>query len=250
MTAAQARRCGSTPLCDETATRKEDEMAGDLKPDLVVRMAELARATAVPRTPEEILAEVTAAAVELITGVDTAGILLLRRDGYESLAGTMDIPHRLDELQMRFNEGPCIQAAVGDVVVRTDDFRHEVRWPHYSPAVVEIGVLSGISFKLFTADQTAGALDLFGFRPCEWSTEDETIGSVLAAQATAAIVANKRGRQLETALLSRDRIGQAKGIIMERYRVDDIQAFEMLRVLSQESNIKLTEVAQKVIASR
>jgi hypothetical protein len=213
-------------------------------------MAELARATAGPRTPEEILAEVTAAAVELIPGVDTAGVLLLRKNGFESLAGTMDIPHRLDQLQMTLNEGPCIQAAVDDLVVRTDDFTHEVRWPQYSPAVVEVGVLSGLSFKLFTADQTAGALNLFGFKPYTWSTEDETIGSVLAAQATAAILANQHGRQLETALLSRDRIGQAKGIIMERYRVDDMRAFDMLRMLSQESNTKLAEVAAKVIDTR
>jgi hypothetical protein len=116
--------------------------------------------------------------------------------------------------------------------------------------VVEVGVLSGMSFKLFTADQTAGALNLFGFQPRCWSTEDETIGSVLAAQATAAILANEHGRQLNTALLSRDQIGQAKGIIMERYGVDDTRAFDMLRMLSQESNIKLTEVAQKVIDTR
>jgi GAF domain-containing protein len=225
-------------------------MAADPGPTLAARMAELARAMAGPRTPEEILAEVTAAAVELIPGVDTAGVLLLRKSGYESLAGTMDIPHRLDQLQMKFNEGPCIQAAVDDVVVRTDDFRDEVRWPKYSPAVVEVGVLSGISFKLFTADHTAGALNLFGFKPYTWSNEDETIGSVLAAQATAAILANQHGRQLETALLTRDRIGQAKGIIMERYQVDDMRAFNMLRTLSQESNIKLADVAAKVIDTR
>jgi GAF domain-containing protein len=225
-------------------------MAADRGPSIAARMAELARATAAPRSPEEILAAVTAAAVELIPGVDTAGILLIRKNGFESLAGTMDIPHHLDELQMMFGEGPCIQAAVDDVVIRTDDFRHETRWPQYSPAVVEVGVLSGMSFKLFTADQTAGALNLFGFQPRSWSTEDETTGSVLAAQATAAILANEHGRQLNTALLSRDQIGQAKGIIMERYGVDDTRAFDMLRVLSQESNTKLTEVATKVIDSR
>jgi hypothetical protein len=106
-------------------------MAEDTGPALAARMAELARATAGPRTPEEILAEVTAAAVELIPRVDTAGTLFIRKDGFES---TMDIPHRLDKLQMTFNEGPCIQAALDDSVVRTDDFRHEVRLPQYSPA--------------------------------------------------------------------------------------------------------------------
>jgi hypothetical protein len=213
-------------------------------------MAEMARATAGPRASEEILAEVTAAAVQLIPGVDTAGILLIRRTGFVSVAGTTDIPHRLDELQMTFNEGPCIQAALEDLVVTTNDFRRENRWPRYSPAVVEVGVLSGISFKLFTADRTAGALNLFGFHPCVWDTEDQTIGSVLAAHATAAIFADEQRQQLNSALLTRDRVGQAKGIIMERYGVDDLRAFEMLRQLSQESNTKLTDIASKVIDTR
>jgi hypothetical protein len=151
-------------LGDDSRTPRhpeEMEMAPDPGRILAARMAEMAKATATPRAPEEILAEVTAAAVELIPGVDTAGILVIRRNGFESLAGTTDVPHRLDELQMTFNEGPCVQAAIADSVIRTADFRRESRWPRYSPAVVKMGVLSGISFKLFTADRTAGALDLF-----------------------------------------------------------------------------------------
>jgi GAF domain-containing protein len=225
-------------------------MAVDPGPDIAARLAELARATSVPRQANEILSEVTAAAVELITGVDTAGVLLMRGSGFESLGGTTDLPHRLDELQMTFDEGPCVDAAVDELVVRTDDFRSETRWPKYSAAAAEVGVLSGISFKLFTADRAAGALNLFGYEPHEWGTEDQTAGGMLAAHAAAAILANEQGQQLTTALLTRDRIGQAKGIIMERYRVDDVRAFELLRQLSQESNTKLADVAQKVIDTR
>jgi GAF domain-containing protein len=222
----------------------------DQESELAVRMAEMARATARSRTPEEILDEVTAAAVELIPGVGTAGILMINKDGFESIAGTTDIPHRLDQLQMTFQEGPCVQAALDDAIVRTDDFREEDRWPKYSPAVVEIGVLSGLSFKLFTADRTAGALNLFGFEPREWDTEAQTIGTILAAHAASALLANRQTQQLQAALLTRDRIGQAKGIIMERYGVNDVRAFDMLRQLSQEGNTKLTEIAQRVIESR
>ena len=65
---------------------------------------------------------------------------------------------------MKFNEGPCVEAALDDVIVRTDDFRTDRRFPKYSPAVVELGVLSGVSFKLYTANRTAGALNLFAFK--------------------------------------------------------------------------------------
>ncbi len=214
-------------------------------------MADLARAVATPRTVEQILAGVTAAATERIPGVDTAGVLLIGDGGkWESVAGTSELPHELDELQMTFQEGPCMQAALDDVVVSTDDFREETRWPSYSKAAVEIGVLSGMSFKLYTADRTAGALNLFGFQPRAWDAEAETIGTVLAAHAAAALLANRHSEQLASALTTRDRIGQAKGIIMERFQVDDVQAFEMLRRLSQDSNTKLIDIAQQVIDSR
>ena len=213
-------------------------------------MAELSRNLPAAPSLDTILAEVTAAAVDLIPGVDTAGILLLEKNGkFRSLATTSDLPHQLDILQMTFDEGPCVQAALADTVVRTDDFRVETRWPQYSPAVVEIGVLSGLSFKLYTADRTAGALNLFGFRERTWSADDETVGSVLAAHAAAAIIATQTQSQLNAALLSRDRIGQAKGIIMERFSVDSVRAFNMLRQLSQEGNVKLTEIAARVIES-
>ncbi|MBW8710105.1 MAG: GAF and ANTAR domain-containing protein [Mycobacterium sp.] len=219
--------------------------------DLAQRMAELARSAAMPRSVDDVLSEVTAAAVELIPRVDTAGVLLIGKGGkFESRAGTSDLPHELDELQRTFDEGPCMQAALDDVVVRTDDFRDEPRWPSYSRAAVEIGVLSGLSFKLYTADQTAGALNLFGFKPNAWDAESETIGTVLAAHAAAAILAGRQGEQLESALSTRDRIGQAKGIIMERFSVDDVRAFEMLRRLSQDSNTRLIDVAQRVIDTR
>ena len=218
---------------------------------LAQRMAELARASAAPRSVDEVLADVTATARELIPGTDTAGILLVGRNGkFESLAATSEVPHQLDELQMRFNEGPCVQAAVDELLVRTDDFRKEERWPSYAPACVEVGVLSGLSVKLYTAERTAGALNLFSFEPNAFDTNDETIAAILAAHAAAAILASRHGEQMESALSTRDRIGQAKGIIMERYGVDDVRAFEMLKQISQDSNTRLVDVAQRVIDTR
>jgi GAF domain-containing protein len=219
--------------------------------DLAERMAELARSAAAPRTVEEVLSDVTATAKELIPGVDTAGVLLVGKAGkYESLAGTSELPHKLDDFQMKYDEGPCVQAAIDDLIVRTDDFRTEQRWPRYSPAAVELGVLSGLSVKLYTANRTAGALNLFAFKPHAFDAEDETIATVLAAHAAAAILASRQGEQLQSALTTRDRIGQAKGIIMERYGIDDVQAFEMLKRLSQDSNTRLADIAQQVIDTR
>jgi GAF domain-containing protein len=221
------------------------------QPNLAVRMAELVRTIAAPRTLEQILKDVTTTAVELIPGADVAGVLLVKKGGaFESLADTAGLAAELDKLQHDFGEGPCAEAALQETVVRSDDLRTESRWPRYAPAAVELGVLSGLSFKLYTADRTAGALNLFSFRAGVWDTDAETTGAVLAAQGAAAILATRHGEHMQAALSTRDRIGQAKGIIMERYDVDDVRAFEMLRLLSQESQTKLAEVAQRVIETR
>jgi GAF domain-containing protein len=219
--------------------------------DLAVRMAELARAISAPRTLEQILDDVTTAAVELVPGADAAGVLLVKRGGkFESLADTDGLVAELDKLQIDFGEGPCAEAALQQTIVRSDDLRSESRWPRYAPAAVQLGVLSGLSFKLYTADRTAGALNLFGFAADVWDTDAETTGAVLAAHAAAAILAKSQDEQMQVALSTRDRIGQAKGIIMERYGVDDVRAFDMMRRLSQESQMKLAEVAQRVIETR
>jgi GAF domain-containing protein len=215
--------------------------------DLALRMAELAQVISLRRV-DDVLVDVTAAAKELIPGVDIAGVLLVGKGGtHQTLAPTSDVMFKLDELQMTTGEGPCLQAALDEIVIRTDDFRNEPRFPNYAPKVVELGLLSALSLKLYTADRTAGALNLFGYEPRPWNSEAETIGMVLAAHAASAILASRESEQLQSALSTRDRIGQAKGIIMERFKIDDVRAFEMLRKLSQDTNTKLLDVAHRVI---
>lgn len=219
--------------------------------ELAVRMAELARATALPRNVDEVLAGVTAATVDMIPATDTCGVLLIGKGGkFDSLFGTSELIYKLDALQAEFGEGPCISAAVDELIVRTDDFATEQRWPRYSPAMVDLGVRSGLSFKLYTSESTAGALNLFSLRPHAFNGESEAIGAVLAAHAASAIIASRHGEQLEAALNTRDTIGQAKGVIMERFNVDAVRAFEMLRELSQTTNTRLIDIAQRVIDTR
>jgi GAF domain-containing protein len=215
------------------------------------RLAELARTLAGDRSVEGVLREATSAAVELIPGVDTAGILLIEPRGrFQSVAATSELPRRLDAVQLTLGEGPCFHAALADTVVRVDDFRDEPRWPRYAPAVVELGILSGLSFKLYTGDEVAGALSLFSSQPIAWDANAETIGAALAAHAAAALMAARQEQRMSAALLTRDQIAQAKGIIMERFGVDDVRAFQLLRQLSQDENVKLIDLAQRVIDTR
>jgi len=214
-------------------------------------MADLARSVAAPRDIEDVLDGVTSSAVELLHGADTAGVLLVSKGGkYESLSGTSELVYKLDHLQETVKEGPCLDAAVNELVVRTEDFETETRWPKYSRGVAEMGVRSSISFKLYTGDRTAGALNVFSRKPDSFDADAEVIGTILAAHAAAAILASRDSQQLQAALLSRDVIGQAKGILMERFSIDAVGAFEMLRKLSQQMNVRLAEIAQRVVDTR
>ena len=219
--------------------------------DLAQRMADLARTVARPRSRADVFDEVTGAAVEIIDGVDAAGILLIDDDGqFESHAGTSPLPHELDELQQLLHEGPCLEAALDDLVVRTHDFRHEPRWPAYSAEAVKLGVLSGMSFRLYTTERTAGALNLFGFAPTPWDAEALATGSVLAAHAVAAVLAERQHAHLRSALADRDRVGQAKGVLMERHGVDDVQAFDMLKAYADGGGGALVDIAEQVLGTR
>jgi GAF domain-containing protein len=214
-------------------------------------MAALARTVAVPVAVEDVLSGVTAAVLELVPGAEHAGLLLLSKGGkYETLVPTADVMYKIDHMQIVTGQGPCVEAAVDDLIVRTDDFATEERWPEYSQMMVDIGMHSALSFKLYTAQRTAGALNIFSTQSNAFDAESEAIGSVLAAHAAAAIVASRQEEQLQSALSSRDLIGQAKGIIMERYNVDAVRAFEMLRELSQSGNVKLVDIAKQVIDTR
>jgi hypothetical protein len=117
--------------------RAESDWMDPLDPnprhDLAVRMAELARAIAAPRTLEHLLTDVTAAALELIPGADVAGVPLVKKGGdFESLADTAGLAAQLDKLQHDFREGPCAEAALQETIVRSDDLRSEARWPRYA----------------------------------------------------------------------------------------------------------------------
>ena len=226
-------------------------MTLESKADLATRMAELAREVAVPLHLPDVLAGVSKTVIEVIPGADIAGFLLISAGGkYETHAPTSDLMYEVDRLQIKTGEGPCVEAALDELIVRTDDFQTEQRWPNYSAEVLKLGLRSALSFKLYTTQRNAGALNIFGYQPNAFDSDAEGVGFVLAAHAAAAILASRHGEQLQSALSSRDLIGQAKGIIMERFNVDAVRAFEMMRELSQTENIKLVDVARRVIDTR
>lgn len=215
--------------------------------DLITKaMAELAGDVGGHKPIERALAELTRAAVRLVDGVDCADILLIKNGEFRSIAATSPVAATVDLAQQWTGEGPCLDAAERDVIVRCNDLGGDCRWPRFALEARAAGVLSVMSFRLYTHAADSGALNLFGFTAGPFAAEPEAVGAMLATHAAITLLAAERQHQFESALASRDVIGQAKGIIMERFDVDAIEAFELLARISQRSNTPLRIVAARL----
>jgi transcriptional regulator with GAF, ATPase, and Fis domain len=212
-------------------------------------MRELTTAFSKPIDVDQTLTRVTAAAVDLIDGVDYADVMLVDDDEFRSVAPTDSLVSDLDSVQMRHKQGPCLEAARVDSIVRSADLRQEQRWPGFVAAAIAVGVRSTLSFQLYTHRRGSGALNLFSKQPHGFDLHAETALAMLATHAAITLIAADKETQFQSALATRDVIGQAKGIIMERYKLDAGRAFALLTKLSQDSNVPLRVVAQRVVDS-
>lgn len=212
-------------------------------------MAELTQKIAGPTEIGAILQSVTATAVELIAGVDCADVLLISGpDLFQPMAATSQLAIDLDGVQQRFREGPCLDAAVGHSVILCNDLREDSRWPRFAKSAVAAGIHAMLSFQLCTHNGRMGALNLFGLTPDVFTAEAEALGAMLATHIANAFIADDKELQFKSALNSSDIIGQAKGMIMERFGVDAVHAFDLLSNLSHESNTRVPDVAAEIVA--
>ncbi|MBJ8348962.1 GAF and ANTAR domain-containing protein [Antrihabitans sp. YC2-6] len=212
-------------------------------------MAELARRLHSDQNDyESTLATICESAKEGVPGAQDAGITLrIGRDELDSRGATGDLPAAIDRLQELLKEGPCVDAAFGEPVVRVDDMSIETRWPKFGPAAAEAGVGSMLSYQLWVEDVHLGALNLYSKQLSAFDASSDAIAEPLAAHASVAISSAKREKQLKEALVTRDVIGQAKGMLMERYSITPEAAFDLLTKLSQETNLKLRDISARLI---
>ncbi len=226
-----------------------DEAGDGQRSDLEMAriFGDVARALVAEDTLQDTLDRIVQLAVDTIVGCDFAAVSLMERRKIHTAASTGDVPERVDALQYEVDEGPCLDAIKDHEVVQVDDLSKEQRWPRFSPRTVdETKIMSMLSFRLFSEEDTMGALNLYSFDANAFEDGATDVGSVFAAHAAVAMVGARQQEQLENALKSRDVIGQAKGIIMGRDGVTDDEAFDRLKRASQRVNLKLTEVADRV----
>lgn len=200
---------------------------------------------------DTVIAELAENAAIEVPGAQYAGVTVTQNYKHiDTPAATDKWPILLDEIQQRHRQGPCLTAAWEEKTIHVADLATDERFPLYArDALAETPIRSVMAFQLFIADHTMGALNVYAEQPHAFGPASREIGLIFAAHSSVAWNAARRDEQFKRALASRDTIGQAKGMIMERYGVNAVQAFDVLRKLSQDSNVPLITVAAELIAT-
>jgi transcriptional regulator with GAF, ATPase, and Fis domain len=215
---------------------------------MAVALAEAARTIHATVSTEEALDAVARAARASVPGFDHVGVSISHRDGrIETLAGTDQLVWELDSIQYDLDEGPCVKAIRESAVVAAEDLRHDQRWPRYVPRAVEKGVTAQMGLRLYTHEGTLGGLNLYSTTSRKIDPEAQLAAEVFATHAALALGHARKESQLNDALASRKIIGQAIGILTERYRIDEERAFQFLVRASSTSNMKLREIADELV---
>ncbi|WP_018601929.1 GAF and ANTAR domain-containing protein [Mycobacterium sp. 155] len=204
-----------------------------------------------PADVDAALGELTESGVNYISAAQHAGITIASRDGkLHTSAATSEYPALLDKFQQLCGEGPCLSAAWEQHIIKIDDVETEQRWPAYCRDTrEETPIRSIMAFQLYADHQTMGALNFYSERAYAFDAEAVESGLIVATHAALAWNLLRRDEQFRSALASRDIIGQAKGMLMERFKIDAVQAFEVLKRLSQNSNTPLVGVAQEIVTA-
>lgn len=191
-------------------------------------------------------------ATEILDGCDQAGVSIIHLGrGIDTPAATGDMVRQADQLQYTYQEGPCLDAIWHEETVSSHDLANDPRWPQWGPKVVaDYHVAAMLSFQLYTTSHSLGALNLYSDTVDGFDEEDVTAGTFLAAHIAVALAESQNADNLQIAGLSRTLIGQAQGILMERYGLSSEDAFATLRRVSQQSNTKLHHIATELISTR
>jgi GAF domain-containing protein len=257
------------PECEGSATMSVDEeewardrarftQDGERTPGPLARQfADLTR-TLLDATPTVggVLSLVVGAAAALVPGADLVSVTLRDPDGrFHTPVETDVLALQLDELQYEYGEGPCVESARpdGPAIGWSDDVGQDPRWPSFGPATAQRGFHSVLSTSLVPdarPPRLSGALNIYSGKPGAFDTRSIDTALLLATHASLALAHTEavaavalEAAHLRRAVDSRDVIGQAKGILMQRRGITADQAFDILRKTSQDLNVKLADLA-------
>jgi GAF domain-containing protein len=231
------------PSKHDTGTRTGEDA-------LAQRLSELARTLDAEQGLDDTLKQIVQAAVGTVPGAQHASISKVQRHReVRTLAATGELPRAVDHAQYDCGEGPCLDSLYDEATVRLSDLLTERRWPHFIGRARELGVGSMLAVQLFVRADGLGALNLFSEEPNAFDDSSEHVALLFAAHAAVAMSSEQSKQDLRLAVTTREVIGQAQGILMERFRITDDLAFRLLVRASQDTNRKLRDIAEELTAT-
>jgi GAF domain-containing protein len=223
--------------------------------EVFTQLADMTHVLLSEQTLDSVLELVATLAKQTVAETAGVGVTLLRENAFVTAAYTDEIVRTVDRHQYRAGEGPCLQAAAENRGYEIADMAGETRWPNYTPQARDEGISSSLSLPLTVRETSIGAINFYSHTPGAFENAGET--ATLLAEQASVILANAQtyasttevNEQLKEALKTRELIGEAKGILMEREGINEDEAFDVLRRISQHQNIKLRAIAQQVVDS-
>jgi GAF domain-containing protein len=204
---------------------------------------------------DAVLELITTLCRDTLAGAAGVGTSLLANGSVVTRGASDGFVEVIDAFQYE-TDGPCLQAIREGHPIVVSSMDDESRWPDYTPKAREAGVRSSLSYPLTVRGRTIGALNIYAREPEAFGADDRHEAERFAAQASI-VLANAQAYatqerlavNLQEALKTREIIGEAKGILMERERCSSEEAFDMLRRASQHTNVKLRTIAQQIVDS-
>jgi GAF domain-containing protein len=220
----------------------------DTLSDFAQSTAEAARTINQHRSLDDTLQTIVDVACNSVPGFDQVGISTLEKTGnIQTRAFSGDLVLPLDKVQYGLGEGPCSAALQGTEVVSISTLRNEQRWPQYVPRARAAGVRSQMAVKLYLDQGTLGGINFYSTISDDVTPEAIALGRLFATHSAIALGHARERDTLNEGLQTRKVIGQAIGILMERYDMNEDRAFAFLVRASSHSNLKLRVVAQKLV---
>lgn len=196
------------------------------------------------------LQSLTRAAVVMLPGVDQATITIRHTDGsLRSYGSTAEFLEELDAWQFENKEGPCYDGVTNNAFTVCGDLSNDPRYPTYGSRAVAAGIKSQAGLRLYEATRTVGGLNLYS-RSVGALADAAFLAELFAEHARSAVAYASEIDSLRDAITTRQLIGEAVGITMERFDLSEERAFAFLARLSSNRNVKLRVIAQEIIEDR
>jgi GAF domain-containing protein len=225
----------------------------EFPPELLVSLRALEELLPLQEDLETTLVKISEVSVRVVPGCELASVTIMEQGDARTPGASDPVAVELDQVQYRYGSGPCLEAIEQARTIEVDDLETDDRWPEFSKSALEHGFFSSLSVPI-RIDGVTGGLNLYGRSKHGFKETPKEITELIASGASIAIENAKvygasklLVEQLNEAIKTREIIGEAKGVLMAREGVSEDEAFQMLVTVSQNTNTKLREIAQKIV---